>query len=66
MSNCLRLGTLLGRILGAPLGASWAVWRPSRVSSVALGPCGTMLSSLGSHLERSWNALGAVFGALLG
>eukprot|EP00959_Pyramimonas_sp_CCMP1952_P193866 4053970-Pyramimonas_sp.AAC.1 len=56
----------LGAYLGGLLGASWAIWRPSRVSLIALGPSGTVLSSLGSHLGCSWSALGAVFGALLG
>ena len=48
------------------LGAPWAVWRPSSVSLIALGPSGTILSFLGGHSERSWSALGVVFGAHLG
>eukprot|EP00959_Pyramimonas_sp_CCMP1952_P369727 7743993-Pyramimonas_sp.AAC.1 len=53
-----------------PLGVSWGHLGPSgghlRCHLIALGPSGTILSSLGGHLERSWSALGAVIGALLG
>eukprot|EP00959_Pyramimonas_sp_CCMP1952_P306499 6414662-Pyramimonas_sp.AAC.1 len=61
----------LGTHRGGPLGASWASWRPSRVSSIAIldrvGPCRALLEAtrsapgalLGPFSGLSW----AVFGA---
>ena len=66
MGRFLPLGALLGRLLGASwvvLTASWAFWRPSRVSWSDLSafrgylvPCGRPLGAL---LDRSGAILGS-------